>query len=156
SPRSSTSFRATRRLARELSKGLIGDLSINPLHVEPHVLEVEVALDSVHDLVADPAAVAELDDRAPLGLEQLAAEPLVALGLLLEGAVVGVVEAGREPRAAEGVEAPKPLGRVGPYPVLVDQLVQTGKGCLRRVDSGLRVLLGLEAVVAETQRPDHG
>jgi hypothetical protein len=39
------------------------------LHVEPRVLEVEVALDAAHHLVADPAAVSQIDDRMPLGFE---------------------------------------------------------------------------------------
>src|SRR5919198_2006342 len=35
------------------------------LHVEPSVLEVEVALNPVHHLVVDPADAAELDNRLP-------------------------------------------------------------------------------------------
>jgi hypothetical protein len=45
------------------------------LDLEPGVLQVEVALDVVHDLVADLALVAEQHDLAALGLQQLADQP---------------------------------------------------------------------------------
>ena len=52
--------------------------------VEPGVLEIEVALDAVHDGVVDAALPPQLDDRAPLGVEQLAPQPLVVLRALLD------------------------------------------------------------------------
>ncbi len=39
------------------------------LDVEPRVLEIEVALDEVHDRVVDAALAAKLDDRTPLRVE---------------------------------------------------------------------------------------
>ena len=53
------------------------------LDLEAGVLEVEVSLDAVHHIVADHALVAELDDGAALGLEQLAHQPLVGKGAVL-------------------------------------------------------------------------
>ena len=41
--------------------------------------QVEVALDAAQGLVADDPLVAQLDQGAPLGLEQLAAEALVGV-----------------------------------------------------------------------------
>jgi hypothetical protein len=41
--------------------------------VEACVLEVEVALDEVHDVVVDPSLAPEVDDRSPFGVEELAA-----------------------------------------------------------------------------------
>src|SRR5262245_45286574 len=64
--------------------------------LQPGVLEVEVALDAVHDLVVDAPAVAQADDLRALGLEHLAAQALVVLRALLQAPVVGVVEARRE------------------------------------------------------------
>src|SRR6266542_3344985 len=77
----------------------------SPLDVEPRVLEVEIALDAVHHLVVDPSLAAQLDDRLTLGVEQLAAQPLVVQGTLLDHPVVLVVEAGPEAALAELVEA---------------------------------------------------
>src|SRR5262249_57249105 len=80
------------------------------LDVEPGVLEVEVALEPVHDLVRDPALVAQGDDRGALGLEQLAAGALVRHRAFLDRAVVAVIEAGAKPVLAELLRAPEPLG----------------------------------------------
>ena len=49
------------------------------LDVEPLILEVEVAGDPDPDVVADRACAAELEQRFPLGVEQLAAQALVVL-----------------------------------------------------------------------------
>ena len=40
--------------------------------VQARVLEVEVALDGVHDVVVDLSLASELDDRPSLGVEKLA------------------------------------------------------------------------------------
>ena len=52
--------------------------------VEPGVLEVEVALHAVHDRVVDAPLAAQLLDGVALGVEQLAAQPLVVLRPLLD------------------------------------------------------------------------
>src|SRR2546428_8722563 len=86
--------------------------------LEPRLLEVEVALDPVHHRVVDPPDPAQLHDRPPLGLEELAAQPLVVERLALDLAVVSVVEAGGKTAAAEAVEAAQTLGRLGSNPLL--------------------------------------
>src|SRR5689334_10523648 len=80
-------------------------------HVEPGVLEVEVALNAVHDRVADPPLPAEIDHGGSLGVQELAAQPLVVLRALLDRAVVRLVETGSEPVLAEAIGAAQPLGR---------------------------------------------
>jgi UDP-N-acetylglucosamine 2-epimerase (non-hydrolysing) len=55
-------------------------------------LEVEVAPDVVGDVAADLAGTAQLGHRVALGIEQLAAQPLVRLRLLLDRPVCPVVE----------------------------------------------------------------
>ena len=47
--------------------------------VESLVLEIEIAGDTQPDVVADHPASAKLEKSVPLGLEQLAAQPLVVL-----------------------------------------------------------------------------
>src|SRR5439155_13656371 len=74
--------------------------------IEAGVLEVEIALDKVHDVVVDSPLTPQLDDRSALGVEQLAAQPLVVLRPLLDRAVVLGVEARREAALAETVQAP--------------------------------------------------
>jgi hypothetical protein len=75
------------------------------LHVESSVLQVEIALQAVHDLVADDARSSEPHDLGPLGVEELAAQALVVQRALLDRAVVRGVEARRKPIAAEAVQA---------------------------------------------------
>src|SRR6187399_1190141 len=92
--------------------------------VEPRSLEVEVALDPPHHLVADLARVPQLDHGAPLGLEQLAPQPLVLERTLLDLAVAVRVAAGAEAVDPEPVEAAQALGGVVPHPRLAFELVQ--------------------------------
>jgi hypothetical protein len=47
------------------------------LDLEAGILQVKVALDAVHHVVANRPLVAELDDRAPLGFDQFAQNSLV-------------------------------------------------------------------------------
>ena len=47
-----------------------------PIRSRAGVLKVEVALDPVHHVVADHTLIAELDDGAALGVEELADQPL--------------------------------------------------------------------------------
>ena len=70
-----TSFSSAALLtAHGLAKGRPGSRALD---LEPGVFQVEVALDAVHDLVADLALVAEPHDLAPLRLQQLADQSLV-------------------------------------------------------------------------------
>ena len=85
-----------------LLPGLACESGLGPSRdIEPRVLEVEVALDPVHDVVVDRARVAKAEEGAPLRLEQLAPQPLVADRPLLDRPVVLVVQTGPEPVAAE-------------------------------------------------------
>jgi hypothetical protein len=43
-----------------------------PLDVEAGVFEVEVTLDTIHDVVVDAAFAAEVDDCLPFGVQHLA------------------------------------------------------------------------------------
>ncbi len=122
------------------------------LDVEPLVLEIEVALHPAHDVVVDAAFQPEPAELLPLGLEQLAAQPLVAQGLVFDRAVALRVEPRPEPVPAEAVQAAHPLGRVRVDPVLVDQLVQPLERCLRGPDPRLRLLLLCETVVLEIEQ----
>src|SRR5439155_16922613 len=69
--------------------------------IQPGGLEVDVALHALDDVVVDDALVAEPEQRRLLGGEQLAHHALVRLGLLLDRAVVLVVEARAEPVGAK-------------------------------------------------------
>src|SRR5207248_2017097 len=109
--------------------------------IEAGVLEVEVALDPAHDVVADPALAPQRDDLGPLGLEELAPEPLVAGGPLLDRVVVLAVEARAEARDPEAVGASHPLRRVRPHPLLLHELVEAREGRLCGADARLRVFL---------------
>ena len=62
--------------------------------------------------------------RAALRVEELAAETLVGERALLDLAVVRLVEPGPEAVAAEAVEATDALGRVGPHPPFLHELVE--------------------------------
>src|SRR2546423_7215111 len=67
--------------------------------VEPGVLEIEVPFEPVHDAIVDHPIPPQAHDGAALGLEQLAAEPLVVGRPFLDRAVAFAVEPGREPIA---------------------------------------------------------
>src|SRR3954447_11232216 len=100
-------------------------------HLEPRVLEVEVALEAAHDLVVDLPHVAQADDLRALGLEHLAPQALVGVGLLVDRSVVVVVEARREAPDAEVVQAAHAVRAVVAHPILTAQLldpVQRGPG----------------------------
>ena len=72
----------------------------------------------MHDLVADAALVAQLDEPLALRVEQLDHQALVVGGAFLDA--VGVpVEAGGEAVAAVVVEARYPLRRVLAHPVFL-------------------------------------
>ena len=97
---------------------LFSDQDDEIVDVQPRVFEVEVALDAVQDLVVDLAPAAQLDHAAALGVEKLAAQPLVGLRPLLDLAVVLVVEARREAVWRKSVGAAHALGGVVAHPVL--------------------------------------
>src|SRR3954464_6194672 len=90
--------------------------------LEPLVLEVELALDAVHDVVGDRAVVAQGDDRPPLGLEHLADEPLVGGRAVLVAVVLDLAGARLQPPAAVVVEAGHALDRVVARPLLAPPL----------------------------------
>src|SRR5206468_12825814 len=92
------------------------------IDVETRVFEIEVAAHAIDDVAADLARAAEPGHRVSLGVEQLAAQPLVRLRLLLDRAVRPLIEPGREAVAAEVVEAAHPLGAVVAHPVLTREL----------------------------------
>src|SRR3954464_4793843 len=116
-------------------------------HLEARVLEVEVALDAAHDLVVDLAHVAQADDLGALGLEHLAAQALVGLGLPVDRAVVVLVEARREAPDAEVVEAAHAVGGVVADPVLFAQLLDPVERGAGREDPRLGLALLEIAVV---------
>src|SRR4051812_11439391 len=114
------------------------------VEVQALVLEVEVALDPVHDVVVDPALVPQADHRAALRLQQLAAQALVVLGLLLDAVLVDSVEARAEAAAAVVVEPAHALRRLVSHPVLELQLLEARQRGLGRLHPRLRLLaLGL-------------
>src|SRR5436190_15802417 len=115
--------------------------------VEPGVLEIEVTLDEVHHVVVDPSHAPELDDRSPLGVEKLAAKSLVVLRLLLDGAVVLLVETGRETVPAEAVQAAHSLGGVVAHPVLARELIEARDCRVGGEDARLRLLFSCTPVV---------
>src|SRR5437588_1061741 len=125
-----------------------------PLNVVARDLEIQVALDAAHDVVADPAFVSQRVNRAPFGLEQLAAEPLVGQRALLDGAVAPMKRL-REAVDPEPIRAAETLRGVLPDPVLLDELVKPGERGFRGLDARLRLFLALEAVLLEPQRADH-
>ena len=88
----------------------------------------------------------------PLGVEQLAPQPLVVLRALLDLAVVLVVEACSEAAGAEAVGAAHALGRVLAHPVLAGELLETPERGLGGMDARLGLLLVGDAVVLEPQQ----
>ena len=118
------------------------------LDVEPRSLEVEVALDPPHHLVADLARVAQLDHGAPLGLEQLAAQALVLERALLDLAVavrVGCARGSGRSGTGTGRAAARPCRR-STQPRL--QLLEAHERRLGGEDPRLR-LLGVGAALSD-------
>src|SRR4029079_14646944 len=128
---------------------------VSASRVETRILEVEIALDEVHDVVVDLPLTPEVDDRSPLGVETLAPSPLVVLRSLLDRAVVAVVEARREAVLTGAVEAAHALSCVLAHPVFGNELVQALHRRTSGVDARLRLLLGGAAVVLEIEQPDN-
>ena len=124
------------------------------LDVEPRVLEIEVAVQPSLDVGADHPVTPEVDELRPLGVEQLAAQPLITQRLFLDGAVVVPVETRREPVAAEPVEAAQTLGRVVAHPVLALQLRQPCDRRVRSLDARLRLFLLVEMVGLDPEHTD--
>src|ERR687892_2058690 len=125
------------------------------LEVEARVFEVEVALDSAHDSVVDPAAASKLEDRATLGRQELVAEALVVARAGLDRAIALGTEAGAKALAAEVVEPAQSVGGVFQHPLLLEKLLEPCERCLRRVDAGLRLLLLGQPVVLEAESVDE-
>src|SRR4029078_3786432 len=83
--RSSRSRRAAARARRSAAPAPASRPAAS--YVEPGVLEVEGADDATHPVVADHAFAPQLRDGLPLGVEQLASQPLVVLRASLRRAV---------------------------------------------------------------------
>ena len=86
------------------------------LDLGAELFEVEVALDPVKRVVPDGAAIAQVDDRQPLGLDDLAAQPVVGgnmvavkiggvegLRQVLQHVLVAVAQLGGEARRQPGL-----------------------------------------------------
>src|SRR5262245_15498168 len=112
-----------RPLGPALPADAVDDGGANPppnvhLNVEARVLQVEVAAHPEDDVTADHARAAQVGHGRALGVEQLAPQALIRLGLLLDRAVRLLVEARRESVAPEVVEAPQALGRLARSTIL--------------------------------------
>src|SRR5829696_2383534 len=159
-PRRSRSWPAPRTTAHRSStspsdcRGLKGT---GQLDLEPGVLKVEVALDPVHHVVADHALVAELDDGAALGLEQLAHQPLPGARPVLVAVVLDFAGLRLEAPVLEVVGTPEPLHGIVVGPVLGGQLLQPRQRRVRRDQTPLQLLPLLAAVAVHVQAADqHG
>ena len=137
-------------------RGLGHGLHATPSDVEAGVLEIEVALDEVHHVVVDPSLAPELDDRSPLGVEELAAQSLVVLRPLLD--------ARRRPPSSNRAE--KRLRRKRYRPRIrsaVSSRTQSSPASSSRratrrvggVDPRLRLLLAGTPVVLQMEQADH-
>src|SRR3954453_18412278 len=108
--------------------------------LEPLVLEVELALDAVHDVVGDRAVVAQPDDRAPLRLEHLADEALVGGRAVFVAVVLDLAGARLEPAAAVVVEAPAAPDPAAARPLPAAELLEPRERRLRRGEPGAQLL----------------
>src|SRR5918992_4538014 len=88
------------------------------LQLQTGLFQVEVALDTVHDLVSDVTLVAHHDEPQALRPEQLGHEALVG-GRAYFDALGIAVEAGGETVAAVAVEAANTLHRILAHPLLL-------------------------------------
>src|SRR5215207_11110200 len=125
------------------------------LDLQPGVLQVELALDPVHDVVADRPLVAEPDDGLALGLQQLADQALVGQGAVLGAVVLPDAGARLEAPAAELEQAVQPGHGVVAGPVLAGQLVQALQGGFGGGHAGPQLLLLLGPVGGDPQPPDQ-
>src|SRR4051794_6473490 len=91
--------------------------------LQPLVLEVELALDAVHDVVGDGPGVAQLPDGLALRVQHLADQALVGLRAVLEPVVGNPAGARLQPPGAVPVQAAHPLDRVLAGPLLHGQLL---------------------------------
>src|SRR3954454_20229351 len=125
------------------------------LDLEPRVLEVEVALDPVHDVLVDRALVAQRHHGGPLGLERLTTDALVLLRARLVVLAVGpAVEPGAEAPRPVLVQGPHPLDRVVERPLLERELVEPRDRRLCRLGARLR-LLARRVVRRQVEAPDQ-
>lgn len=60
------------------------------LDLEPRLLEVEVALEAVHDLIGDPAVVPQLGQLIALSDEEEVHHPLVGPRAVLDTVILGL------------------------------------------------------------------
>src|ERR687886_968441 len=123
--------------------------------LEPLVLEVELALDPVHDVVRDRAVVAQPNDRAPLRVEHLADDPLVGGRAVLVAVVLDLAGARLEPPAAVVVGPRHAVDRVLARPLLGAELLDPRERRLRRDEPRAELLVRLGAVVVDPERADE-
>lgn len=132
------------------------------LDLEPLVLEVELALQPVHDLVGDLARVSELDDDPALGLQHFADRALVDARAFLQVLLVfgersAVQTAGPlcESSAPKVVEPDHPLDRVVAGPPFTGKLVQALQRGFGGSLAGEQLFALGPAVVLDPQRADQ-
>ena len=140
----------------ELDAGCRG--ATKRLDLQPHVFEVEVALDAPSYLVADASFAPEPEERRALGAQQLPSETLVRQGAFLVTvalfAAFGLpAVAGGEASATVLVEIAHPGCRVLEYPVLLRQLLEPRKGRLGRPQPRLGLLAFLFAFAPARLKP---
>src|SRR5215217_4528377 len=148
-PPSSTSRHECPNLVKRMAPPPVSDL-------QPGVLQVELALDPVHHVVADLALVAQDDDRPALGLEQLPDQALVGQRPVLGPVILPDPGPFLETPAAELVQVVQPLHGVLAGPVLHRQLVEPVQGGVGRGQAGPQLLVLLGPVVLEVEPPDQG
>src|SRR5438552_12230194 len=114
-----------------VKKSLINVIGVGRLHhppkrshIQPRVLEIEVALEPKHDVVVDDSVMAQGDDRSAFRFEQLPPQSLIIERTGLDRAVVSAVEPSGIPAAPKSVQAAEPLSRILAHPVLVHELVE--------------------------------
>jgi len=113
-----------------------GDSRPGSLRLGPQLFVVEVALDPPQDLVADDAALVQIEGRAALGLDQLAPDLCVVDALLLRDARLVAVVLLRVGRALLVLRAQ-----------CVDELLVTGVLGVEVIDTPQRRLRGERARV---------
>src|SRR5688500_4923055 len=90
--------------------------------VESRFLEIEVADDAPQDVIVDASGALQLQNRAALGVQELAQESLIARRLILDRPVRLGIEARAEALSAEVEEPAQPLDGVVSDPLLLDEL----------------------------------
>src|SRR5918997_3590446 len=122
---------------------------------QTRLFEVQIALDTVHSLVADCALMAQLEQGYALRSQQLPQEALVGGGAVLQSGLVAI-QADAEAAAAVVAEPAPPLGRVLADPVLRYQFLDARECGLRHSYPALDLLPLPAPVTFEPQALDQG